>query len=181
VLDIQRSEMVGNRADLANLCDVHGLKIAVEIGTDRGHFAADFLARWHGEMLYCVDPYLPYPQMPWPRQADLLMAVAILAPFSAKVRICQTTSKEFAKTLTQVDFCYIDGAHDYESVSEDLRLWWPNVKPGGILAGDDFDKEHEEVMRAVKHFAEANKISKIWLSTDYNRAPSWWVTKAKPE
>ncbi|APW60822.1 class I SAM-dependent methyltransferase [Paludisphaera borealis] len=37
-----------------------------------------------------------------------------------------------------VDLCFIDADHSYESVMEDLRTWWPKVKPGGILAGHDY-------------------------------------------
>lgn len=37
-----------------------------------------------------------------------------------------------------LDFIMIDGAHDYESASADIAAWWPKLKPGGTMAGDDF-------------------------------------------
>lgn len=37
-----------------------------------------------------------------------------------------------------IDFCFIDGDHSYEAVSEDLRLWYPKVRPGCIIAGHDY-------------------------------------------
>eukprot|EP01004_Peranema_trichophorum_P009145 NODE_7890_length_731_cov_22.569079_g7275_i0.p1 GENE.NODE_7890_length_731_cov_22.569079_g7275_i0~~NODE_7890_length_731_cov_22.569079_g7275_i0.p1 ORF type:complete len:173 (+),score=27.31 NODE_7890_length_731_cov_22.569079_g7275_i0:72-590(+) len=37
-----------------------------------------------------------------------------------------------------IDFIYIDARHDYEGVSEDLRLYWPKLRKGGILAGHDY-------------------------------------------
>ncbi|HVH71989.1 MAG TPA: class I SAM-dependent methyltransferase [Candidatus Dormibacteraeota bacterium] len=49
-----------------------------------------------------------------------------------------------------LDFCFIDAAHDYASVSRDIDAWAPKVKPGGILAGHDFaDWPGFGVMRAV--------------------------------
>ena len=33
---------------------------------------------------------------------------------------------------------HLDGAHHYDSVLTDLRLWWPAIAPGGVLIGDDY-------------------------------------------
>ena len=35
-----------------------------------------------------------------------------------------------------LDFIYIDGNH--QTCDEDLRLWYPKLKPGGIIAGHDY-------------------------------------------
>jgi hypothetical protein len=37
-----------------------------------------------------------------------------------------------------IDFLFIDGAHDYESVKKDLNDWYPKVKKNGIIAGHDY-------------------------------------------
>ena len=36
------------------------------------------------------------------------------------------------------DMIHLDGAHDYRSVLSDLQAWWPRLKPGGLLVGDDY-------------------------------------------
>jgi len=48
------------------------------------------------------------------------------------------TSAEAAKEVSQaVEFVFIDGAHDYNSVKEDFELWFPKVIDGGIIALHD--------------------------------------------
>lgn len=51
-----------------------------------------------------------------------------------------TTSTRAARLFPpgSIDLCFIDADHSYESVTEDLRTWWPRVKPGGTLAGHDY-------------------------------------------
>ena len=36
------------------------------------------------------------------------------------------------------DFIYVDARHDYKGALEDLILWWPKLRLGGIMAGDDY-------------------------------------------
>ena len=38
-----------------------------------------------------------------------------------------------------VDFCFIDAAHDYDSVIKDINAWMHKIKPGGIISGHDYD------------------------------------------
>ena len=33
----------------------------------------------------------------------------------------------------------VDGAHTYEAVRDDVQNWWPKIKDGGIMVGDDVD------------------------------------------
>nr|USU34236.1 class I SAM-dependent methyltransferase [Methylobacterium sp. OTU13CASTA1] len=33
---------------------------------------------------------------------------------------------------------HIDAGHDYRAVMSDLEAWWPLVRPGGWVIGDDY-------------------------------------------
>ena len=41
------------------------------------------------------------------------------------------------------DWIYIDAGHEFTNVMRDLRLWFPKLKSGGMIAGDDFADEHD--------------------------------------
>ncbi len=41
-----------------------------------------------------------------------------------------------------LDMIHLDAGHDVRSVTADLAEWWPRLKPGGVLIGDDYHAEH---------------------------------------
>ena len=53
----------------------------------------------------------------------------------------------------EFDVVFIDALHDYESVKQDITLWWPLVREGGFLVLHDYNHKWPGVMRAVaEHF-----------------------------
>ena len=50
-----------------------------------------------------------------------------------------------------IDFVFIDADHSYESVKEDLNVWWPKVKVGGAIGGHDYHSSFG-VVKAVDEF-----------------------------
>lgn len=67
-------------------------------------------------------------------------------PFVKPIR---ATSMEAAAQYADesLDFVLIDGSHEYEDVIDDITEWLKKVKPGCMLAGDDY--EWPGVKRAV--------------------------------
>lgn len=54
-----------------------------------------------------------------------------------------------------IDFCFIDANHNYEFVSRDIAAYLPKMKPGGVIAGHDYNMSHPGVIKAVNEaFAE---------------------------
>lgn len=61
----------------------------------------------------------------------------------------ESVAKEIADN--SVDVLLVDGNHDYGPVKRDLLLYWPKIKPGGVLLAHDFNysPDHQGVVRAV--------------------------------
>jgi predicted O-methyltransferase YrrM len=61
----------------------------------------------------------------------------------------------------ELDLVFIDGNHSRDSVAADIDLWREKIKPGGILAGDDF--EWRGVSEAVlSRFSNVESGLGIW-------------------
>ena len=66
-----------------------------------------------------------------------------IEPIQSVVNPIRMSSIEASKLYEDesLDFVYIDGAHDYDSVYEDIKHWYPKVKNRGYIAGDDFEED----------------------------------------
>jgi Methyltransferase domain/Glycosyl transferase family 2 len=64
------------------------------------------------------------------------------------------------------DFIFLDAAHDYASVQEDLRAWWPKLKVGGLFAGHDYSPIWPGVWRAVSEMFAA-KVSVTTVGSSF--------------
>jgi SAM-dependent methyltransferase len=49
-----------------------------------------------------------------------------------------------------LDLVFLDGDHDYRAVKDDIALWTPHLRPGGILCGHDLTDDFPGVRRAVE-------------------------------
>jgi hypothetical protein len=65
--------------------------------------------------------------------------------------------------IHDIGFLFLDGAHDYESVRDDLVAWIPLLANGGILAVHDYVSEKwMGVKRAVDEIAHLEAVASIW-------------------
>lgn len=131
----------------------------VEIGCFVGNSTSIFVQYF--SKIFCVDPWVAgwdsndgssfYNMAEVQRQFD----TQVYVPNEDIITKHKMTSKE-ANSLFEdesLDFVYIDGNHQYESVKEDLKLWWPKVKEGGFIGGHDYNNPpHPGVEKAVNEF-----------------------------
>jgi hypothetical protein len=52
-----------------------------------------------------------------------------------------------------LDFVMIDADHSYEAVARDIRAWWPKMRPGALMVGDDLRGSFPGVRQAITEFA----------------------------
>lgn len=57
-----------------------------------------------------------------------------------------------------VNFCYVDAGHTYDCVTYDIEAWWPKIKSGSYMAGDDYTKGFPGVQQAVWDFFRPKNI-----------------------
>lgn len=167
------------RSDLGRIANEAGCHNAVEVGTDQGVFANQFLQKFFG-VLHCVDEYRSYPEMIWDREFDRTVAIHHLARHAGRVRFIRAPSigaVEFIAKTTEIKFVYIDASHRFGDVLADLKYWWSVLPPGGILAGHDWSDWHHYVIRAVIQFALSEEIYKIELTDEKDAS---WILR-KPE
>ncbi len=71
---------------------------------------------------------------------------------------------------SQFDWIYIDGDHGLGGVLSDLETSWRLVKPGGMIAVDDYywkDSDHSlSVKIGIQKFVERKNISQSWIIGD---------------
>lgn len=89
--------------------------------------------------------------------------------WSSKFSFVKTTrdySTEAAKRYPDeyFDFVYLDGDHTYEGCLADIKAWYPKVKKGKFLVGDDYRQRTNKlgvkfgVVEAVNKFCGDNKL-----------------------
>jgi hypothetical protein len=124
-----------------------------------GCYAGESTVAWaiKSKLLYAIDPWgnnydkndtsseeIPMTQI----YSEFIQRVE---PYKEKLNIVQTVSKKAVNLFVDeyFDIVYIDACHKYESVKEDINLWYPKVKTGGAICGHDYNDCWHEVRRAV--------------------------------
>lgn len=130
------------------LLEQHRPRVIVELGTWLGASAiamARSARRWGGTVT-CVDTWAGELDAdavsPAGKSPLMLLSCArsmVEAGVSASIRLIPSTTTDAARYWAQpIDFLYIDAGHSYDAVLEDLDTWVPHVRPGGVVAGDDY-------------------------------------------
>ena len=187
---------IGHRRELGLVLNAQKLTgRGAEIGVKEGKFSERILHYWQGELLFSIDPwrefgedYVDIANVAQAQQdAYYYETQSRLARFDGRSRILRMTSEEAAHEIEEgsLDFAYLDAQHHYEAVQQDIAMWWPKVRTGGLLCGHDYSDENETdahgnvtvfgVKRAVDEFAKATGAT--FFKTSKDKRPSWFVRK----
>lgn len=150
----------------------------VEIGVFQGTHAKNIIKTLNVETLYLVDPYETYVDS-WGFQSSEELENAFftarrrLKPHWNKVVWVKKKAEEAVENVPDdLDFVYIDGNHNYDSVKRDVELYYLKVKVGGILGGHNFETNHMGVVKAVIEFTV-----KEGLELNGKGFCDWWIEK----
>lgn len=153
----------------------------VEIGVSIGRNAHNIVLNFPIKKLYLVDPYELYndftsTQSDWVDKMDAKktydIAVKRLKAFDKKVVFVKKKSEDAVLDIPSgLDFVYIDGVHNYEYVKKDIELYYPKVKKGGVIGGDDFCADFIGLVGAVTEFADKKNVKLYGDNRD------WWIVK----
>ncbi|KKM96434.1 hypothetical protein LCGC14_1178130 [marine sediment metagenome] len=149
-----------------------------EIGVERGRNSKSILKELNIEKLYLIDPWINYEEIDnnWTNIDENYKYVLREFEKNKKVEIIKYYS-DYAVNLFKMDsldFVYIDANHSYEYVYQDISIWFPKVKKGGVIAGHDIllkNNTYYEVLEAVKNFCYRNNIN------FYINEPDWYFIK----
>jgi len=167
-LVMRKPEDIGQQLDLQQIvADLPENCVMAEIGCYAGESTSVFASK--ASRIYAVDPWLDfiahYPELN--NGNKIIMDLdgieerfdMMSKRFPNKIIKIKRTSKEAASQITDasLDAVYIDANHTEEHTAEDIKFWYPKIKPGGLLMGHDYGIEG--VKRAVnKTVGEPHKI-----------------------
>ena len=162
------------REKLGKLFAELGFTSGAEIGVSRGDFSARLCLENPELRMHCVDAWQRYGGHTQENQDKRYeIAKKKLAPYGAK--IIRESSFDALQHFTngQLDFVYIDGGHNFDTVCLDLILWARKVKRGGIVALHDFHMTGD-VAAAVEAYVRGHRVE-MWFKTLEVHPTVFWV------
>lgn len=117
----------------------------VEVGTFQGALSKFILENWNGT-LYMVDVWNEindYNDISNHKNFEnkiYLDAMNSIKGLEDRGIMIRCTSEKASQMFLDesLDFVYIDANHAYNYVVQDLELWYPKIKPGGLVMGHDY-------------------------------------------
>lgn len=165
-------------------------KVIIEVGSWKGASAIHMARTFPDAIIYAVDCWLPpigvglgeFPRTQLPEHWDAptfyhqFLFNVLKSGCHDRILPVRGLTVPIASCLgawgVQADAIYIDASHDENSVFLDLNAYYPLLRPGGILFGDDYSS-HPGVKRAVQRFAKGRTITE-WPAregTQWSLAP----------
>lgn len=153
--------------------------IGIELGVAAGSFSRRMVDSGKFRTFFGVDAYSDGHDVRQYKTA--LKTVGILAEY----RLFRMRFDEALDLFDDgfFDFIYVDGyAHTGEEGGRTLLDWYAKLKPGGIMAGDDYDARRWPLVVWAAHdlvhqLGLRLKVTERVEDANYNRFPSWFFTK----
>lgn len=165
--------------------------VVIEVGVERGAYAELILKRTNPRQLYLIDPwcyqnpeiYNDPLNVSDTEQEEAFLETSKRFVSTPNVFIIRDFSKNAVEQFADesIDWIYLDGNHGYEAIKEDLSIWWPKIKKGGILSGHDYAAVPSfGVVQAVNEFLLDHNLEFHTLTVgidQYDIYDSWAIEK----
>lgn len=167
---------------LATLMLEQGYKTFVEVGCKEGRTTGHILANVPDSRVIAIDPWMKQEASAdptketyeaWDFEKIEREFWANVGEHKERCAMLRATSEQAARGQCMaglssfmpedVDLVFIDALHDYEHVKQDIALWWPKVRIGGMLCFHDFNHKWPGVERAI---AEAFNLMQVGVGPD---------------
>lgn len=157
------------------------LKKGVEIGVSTGGHSHAILKNTGVEKLYSIDPYTINTTLNLHKNAyfyDVLFyrVKYRLGQYGERSELIRAYSADAINLFkdNDLDFVFVDGSHEYQFVKQDLVLYYEKIRPGGVMAGDDYTTGFAGVPLAVNEFC---KEKGLIFHLDEQQPRIWWLQK----
>ena len=154
---------ITSRDLFGQMSDERGFTVVAELGVQRGFYTDSYLyTAKKNKKYYLVDTWEQRKNYSDAANVDneeqnirYNHAMKRLAPYRKRTELVVlrnfTTDAALLVPDNSIDFIYVDARHDYCGVTEDLESWFPKLKLGGIMAGDDYltSKEHLYLKKGI--------------------------------
>jgi predicted O-methyltransferase YrrM len=172
-----------NRTMMAAVLGDIGLKVGAEIGVAQGDHAKTLCEQNPGVKLYCVDIWDSYPgYYVYANKIKRYFEEAKAKLASYNVVIVKKFSMDAVRDFPDesLDFVYIDGAHDFKNVADDICEWTKKVRIGGIVFGHDYERSRDtggrhpvDVKDVVQAYIYSHSISPWFVLANDIRDPTF--------
>ena len=157
-----------NRTMLAETLHELGYKVGLELGVAQGFYSKIILDKNPQlKRLFLVDIWKVYPGYDCyghKIKAYEKICKRRLFPYKEKIRYIKKMSMDAVKKFPDgsLDFIFIDAAHDFRHIAEDIAEWTPKVRVGGLVFGHDFKRtawHNSDVKDVVMAYFYSKKIN----------------------
>lgn len=152
--------------------------MAVEILNSGKRIKFDCVDTWNGSEEHLDknnNSYEPLLEIPNGLYNEFLKNIEPVKSVINPIRMSSIEASKLYKD-NSLDFIFIDGAHDYFNVKQDVEHWFPKIKVGGYITGDDY--AWPSVSNAVDEYFGKNNVTSI-KAPAYNYAEQTWLVQKK--
>jgi len=175
----------------SSIINENNYKKVLEVGCAYGFHTKQVISNTEIESYIMVDPYVPYANDIFSDSVQNVYKDGPLSNFDQFLHLVMEELSEYKEKITHIrkpsieaskdiedgslDAIFVDGDHSYNAVKEDLHAWWPKLRVGGTLCGDDYWMS--DVAKAVHEFASEYGLEVKFRTRDDNDYKIFYFVK----